>query len=163
MSDLQSTLGSGLNKIQDSLQQGKQKIQTAQEVSQYKKALYEAGTERGELLLKLAETVYQMVRSGTLQHEEFDKYQQPISELDQKMFQAQQAIALLNAKSLEQHACSGCGTVVTDQDKFCGSCGARVEIPEKKPAQEMKACRTCDEMIPEEARFCTCCGIHLAG
>lgn len=163
MSDLQSTLGSGLNKIQDSLQHGKQKIQTAQEVSQYKKVLYEAGTERGELLLKLGETVYQMVRNGSLQHDEFRKYQQPITELDQKMFQAQQAIALLNAKNAEQHVCSGCGTVVTDLDKFCGSCGARVELPEEKPAQEMKACLSCEEMIPEEAQFCTCCGIHLAG
>ncbi|MTH54562.1 zinc ribbon domain-containing protein [Bacillus mangrovi] len=163
MSDLQSTLGSGLNKIQGSLQQGKQKIQTAQEVSQYKKALYEAGTERGELLLKLGESVYQMVRNGELQHDEFKKYQQPIMVLDQKMFQAQQAIALLSAKSSEQHICSACGTAVTEQDKFCGSCGARVEIPEQQPAQEMKPCPSCEEMIPEEARFCTCCGIHTAG
>jgi hypothetical protein len=29
MSDLQTRLGGGLNKIQDSLQQGKQKLQTA--------------------------------------------------------------------------------------------------------------------------------------
>ncbi|MBM7703991.1 zinc ribbon domain-containing protein [Metabacillus iocasae] len=156
MNDLQTKLGGGLNKIQDSLQQGKQKIQVAQEVSQYKKIIQDAGMQRAEILLQIGENVYQKVRSGELQHAELLQDVQAISTLDRKIYQAQQSISQLTQASALGALCS-CGAAITPADKFCGSCGSQVEL-QQTSIEETKSCSTCEEQIAVTANFCTCCG-----
>lgn len=161
MSELQAKLGGGLNKIQDSLQQGKQKIQTAQEIGQYRKIIQESGSIRGQALMQLGEEVYRKIRSGELHSENFSSSISSITESDVKIYQAQSAISLLNQKSGVEHACSTCGTAVTEADKFCGSCGSPVEISVQEEAAETAVCPSCEQQIPAHASFCTCCGTHL--
>ncbi|MEH7083023.1 zinc ribbon domain-containing protein [Neobacillus drentensis] len=162
MSDLQTKLGGGLNLLQDSLQQGKQKLQTVQEVSQFKKLIQEHAEKRAELLLHLGEVAYQKIRTGKLESPELGQFFLKIAELDQRIFQAQKALEQLNKK---EHAwgCSNCGSQITANDKFCGSCGQRQEqLASGIESMETIVCSTCEEQVPSQASFCACCGSRLA-
>lgn len=161
MSDLQTKLGSGLNVLQDSLQQGKQKLQTAQEISQYKKLINDHSEARADLVLKLGEDAYRKIRSGELQDQKLREYFLEIAEIDRRIFNAQKTLEQLNQKSTAG-TCSNCGNPITPEDKFCGSCGQKQELPAELNKQvNMGTCPTCEEQIPADANFCACCGSRL--
>ncbi|UNL84810.1 zinc ribbon domain-containing protein [Priestia koreensis] len=157
MNDLQSKLGGGLNKIQDSLQQGKQKLQTVQEISQQKKIIQEASSKRALLLIQAGEEVYRKVRNGDIQNEELKERFTLLIELDQRIYNAQQMILNLNQESSDSMSCTSCGSAVTVNDKFCGSCGTKVVIPSIEEL-DMKTCHACDQAVPANTQFCSCCG-----
>ncbi|WP_191991871.1 zinc ribbon domain-containing protein [Bacillus aerolatus] len=159
MSDLQTKIGGGLNKLQDSLQTGKQKIQSAQEISQYKRLIQETYLERNEILLQLGEEVYKKLRSQEIHSDEWAQKAASLSALDHKIYQAQQAIAAANAQSAISRTCPNCQNPITADDKFCGSCGTKVEIPSTETDVETKTCAHCEEQIPASALFCICCGV----
>ncbi|MGG1397300.1 zinc ribbon domain-containing protein [Bacillus salipaludis] len=162
MSDLQTKLGGSINKIQDSLQQGKQKLQTAQEISQLKRDIQEISEARSSLILKLGEDTYRRIRTGELQDPNLREYILDIAKLDSQIFKGQKALDVLNQKSQSQ-ACSNCGGTIENGDKFCGHCGQKQEDPHDVNDQtQLLACPTCEEQIPANARFCPCCGSHLA-
>jgi hypothetical protein len=163
MSDLQSKLGGGLNKIQDSLQQGKQKLHTAQEVSQYKKVISENTEKRAEIILKLGEVVYKKIRSGEIQDSELRSISQDVISLDQLIYRTEVMLGKLNEKSLNNQSCPSCGNALTAGDKFCGSCGYKVEEIQAAETEETAACPTCEEQVSVNAAFCGCCGNRLAG
>lgn len=158
MSDLQTKLGGGINKIQDSLLQGKQKLQTVQEMSQYKKEIQDLSDSRCSLILKLGEMAYRKIRTGELVDSELRDNFLDISELDQKIFKSQNALEILSEKS-ETCTCSFCGAVIENGDKFCGSCGQKQEEKNMLSNQnELSACPSCEEQIPVSSNFCPCCG-----
>lgn len=162
VSDLQSKLGGGLNLLQDSLQQGKQKLQTVQEVSQLKRLIQEHAEKRADLLLKLGEQTYQQIRTGQLEVPELSEFQLKIAEQDQRIFQAQKALEQLNKKA-STSACANCGTALNENDKFCGSCGQRQEqAASSMDSIETVVCPTCQEHTPTQAAYCACCGSRLA-
>jgi len=161
MSDLQSKLGGGLNKIQGSLQQGKLKIQTAQELNQYNKMIAEGLDERTEIILKIGEEVYKKLRSGDLQDESLGELAKDIVFLDQKIFQARKMVERANESSKEENTCSNCQSKLAPGDKFCGSCGYMVQETEKQEDIELIACSHCQELVPGNAAFCSCCGNRL--
>lgn len=161
MSDLQTKLGGGLNKLQDSLQQGKQKLQTAQEISQYKKEIQELLESRCDLILKLGEDTYRKIRANEIQDQQLREYLLDIAQLDVKVFKAEKALDLLIQKNASS-TCSSCGTTLNGDDKFCGSCGQKQE---ERTAltnlAQMVICPTCEEQTPTDATFCSCCGSRL--
>ncbi|MDZ5472038.1 zinc ribbon domain-containing protein [Bacillus sp. 31A1R] len=163
MSDLQTKLGGGINKIQDSLQQGKQKLQIAQEISQYNKLISETAEKRAEVIFKLGETIYRKIRSGEIQDSDLHNIGKEVVEYDQTIYKAQVMLAQLKMKTEHNSSCSGCGTSLTSDDKFCGSCGQKVERVEVTEVAEMAACPTCEEQVPVNGAFCSCCGNRLAG
>ncbi|MFF2446494.1 zinc ribbon domain-containing protein [Neobacillus sp. NPDC058068] len=161
MSDLQTKLGGGLNMLQDSLQQGKQKLQVAQEISQYRKLVQENSERRADLLLKLGEDTYRRIRTGDVQDPQLREYVLKIAELDRGIFQTQKALEQLNRKS-DTWACSNCGTQIGANDKFCGSCGQIQEpIAIGNDTEETAVCPTCEEQVPAQAKFCACCGSRM--
>jgi RNA polymerase subunit RPABC4/transcription elongation factor Spt4 len=158
MSDLQTRLGGGLNKIQDSLQQGKQKLQTAQEISQYKKEIQDLSESRGDLILRLGEDTYRKIRTGEILDNHLREYFLSIAELDRKIFKAQNALEILSQKS-ETQTCTHCGAIIENGDKFCGSCGQKQEEKNVLTDQtQLAICPACEEQIPTTAKFCPCCG-----
>ncbi|MFJ8245984.1 zinc ribbon domain-containing protein [Peribacillus asahii] len=162
MNDLHEKLGSGLNKIQDSLQTNKQKFQNAQGVNQHKKIIQEASLKRNEILLQLGEELYKKLRSNEIQSDKLSSKVASLIDLDRSIFQSQQAIAELTTHSTMDHSCTACGSTVTSDDKFCGSCGAKVELPKREILTETATCPTCEEHIPVHAMFCNCCGTKVA-
>jgi len=162
MSDLQTKLGGSLNKIQDSLQQGKQKLQTVQEMSQFKKEIQDFSETRGSLILKLGEDAYQKIRTGELQDQKLHEYVNEITKLDKQIYHAQKELENLIQKGTAR-ACSNCGGTIDSNDKFCGFCGQKQEIPTTLNSQiELTVCPTCEEQIPVDVHFCQCCGSRSA-
>ena len=162
MSDLQTKLGGGLNKLQDSLQQGKQKLQTVQEISQFKKEIQEFSELRSDLILKLGEDTYRKLRLGDLQDPQLHEYFHSIAELDRKIFNTQKSLESLDQKS-STTICTTCGASLSAEDKFCGSCGQKQEERTNLSDQtQLAVCPTCEEQIPADANFCACCGSRLA-
>lgn len=163
MNELQDKLGSGLNKIQDSLQTNKQKLQNAQTINQYKRSIQENGMKRNEILLQLGEELYKKLRSNEINPtEELTKKMTSLMEFDHVIFKSQQSIAELNSQSHTEYACNSCGSPVTSEDKFCGGCGVKVELPKSDTAVEKSTCPSCEEQIPLNAVFCNCCGLKTS-
>lgn len=161
MSDLQTKFGGGLNKIQGSLQQGKQKLITVQEISTTKKSLQEMGDQRANVMIKLGEETYKLIRNGIINNTTLTPIIQSIPDMDIKIFQFQQALDLLNKKEQENSACTACGTLVTTDDKFCGGCGAAVELQPDSHTDEEKECTSCSMPVPVTAEYCGCCGVKF--
>lgn len=158
MNDLQNKIGGGLNKLQDSLQQGKQKFQIAQELNQFKKVIQDAGMKRAELILQLGEEVYQKLRSGEVHEPKLIDIAQSIMSLDHQIYQSQRSIEDLSQNTESGFTCKGCGASVTSLDKFCGACGSPIVREEVREDVEKIACSACEESIPASANFCSCCG-----
>lgn len=153
MADIYEKIGSGINKIQGNLQ-------TTQSISQYKKVIQEASLKRTEILIQLGEEVYKKFRVKEIESEELKTQVSSLIELDQKIFQSQQAIAEIYAQTKE-HSCPQCGAPITEEDRFCGGCGSKVELQVPKSDSATKICSTCQEKIPETAQFCSCCGVKI--
>lgn len=162
MSDLQSKLGGGLNKLQDSLNQGKQKLQVVQEISQYNKIISEGLENRAKIIFELGEEAYRKLRNRELNDAVLLELAGGIISIDQKVYQARKMVAQLNATSQQTNQCSGCGTALTPGDKFCGTCGQKAEQYQEQETVEMTTCPSCEEEVPAHTTFCSCCGIRLA-
>lgn len=163
MSDLQAKLGGGLNKLQGSIQQGKQKLQNVQEIMQLKRVIQESATKRAEYIAQLGESVYLKMRKGEIQDEALSSLVSDIAEYDIKMFQAQVAVEQLSEQPSAGYACPSCNGLISEHDKFCGSCGTPVEKVTVKAEVEKTPCPTCEVEIPVTANFCNCCGTKVAG
>ncbi|MHA7139635.1 zinc ribbon domain-containing protein [Rossellomorea arthrocnemi] len=158
MSEFQSKIGGGLNKLQDSLQQGKHKLQVAQETSQFRKKVQVHAQTRAKLMIELGEAAYRKIRSKELEDGDLLKNVEVIAKHDKEMFKAQKMISLLTSQTQDAESCT-CGSPITSDMKFCGSCGQKVEIVATS-IEEEKYCGFCEEGIPMSARYCTCCGVQ---
>ena len=158
MSEFQTKIGGGLNKIQDSLQQGKHKLQVAQETSQFRKKVQVHAQTRAKLMIELGETAYRKIRSNELEDGELLKSAEDIAKHDKEMFKAQKMISVLTSQTQDSENCI-CGSPISSDMKFCGSCGQKVEIVATSMEEE-KFCGFCQEGIPMSARYCTCCGVQ---
>ncbi|WP_338470920.1 zinc ribbon domain-containing protein [Niallia sp. XMNu-256] len=153
MADIYEKIGSGISKIQGNLQ-------SSQTITQYKKIIQEASLKRTEILIHLGEDVYEKFRTKELESEEHLDQFSSLIELDQKIYQSQQAIAALNAHT-KVHSCPQCASPLTEGDRFCAGCGYKVELQVSPSDTATKECPTCNERIPEAAQFCNCCGIKI--
>lgn len=163
MSELQTKLGGGLNMLQGSLQQGKQKLQIAQEISQQKKLINENAEKKAELLLKMGEMVYKKIRTGEIADGQLDTVAKEIIQFDQRIYQSQQTLAQLNMSSQQRQSCTSCGGPITTDDKFCGACGQKVEHAQATTRIETEACPVCEADVPVNTAFCVCCGNQMVG
>ncbi|RSL35379.1 zinc ribbon domain-containing protein [Salibacterium salarium] len=157
MSDIQTKIGGGVNKLQDSIKSGKQKLQNAQEVSQHRRIVQEASEKRSMEIHKIGEIIYKRNRLEEETDSELHANIAKIKELDIIMYQAQQKIEEFQQQEVEGRVCPECHTSVSEVDKFCGSCGT--EIPMPTPTDDKtKECHSCEQEIVATAAFCTCCG-----
>ena len=156
MNEVQNKLGGGLNKIQDSLQQGKQKLQHAQEMNQLLSSQNVLREKRFEQVVKIGELTLQELHTGHSSKEKIYELKNSIQDLDQQIYSYGQKLEEFRKQQDNGHSCPKCGNGVSDQDKFCGSCGERVVIPVE---QELtKTCGVCHTFVTDEAVYCPCCG-----
>jgi predicted amidophosphoribosyltransferase len=61
--------------------------------------------------------------------------------------------------------CSDCGKELTDQDKFCSQCGAKVEVvaspPLVQPSVMTVICEVCGHKSMHGGAYCEACGSKL--
>lgn len=156
--DLQSKLGDGLSKLSGGIEQGKQKLQTAQEVSRLNRNVNELGQKKSKALLELGQLTYMKIRSGEITDAELVELTSNLVGLDKNIFTSIKKIAELNKSDDNQQACPSCGTVNGVNDKFCGGCGTKLEAEKETSLINEEQCEHCEEMVPSGANFCPCCG-----
>lgn len=79
MSDLQAKFGNGMNKLQEGIEQGKMKLQVAQEVAQLKKITQEKLQAKTEILLELGQTTYMQLRNDEVRIEVLKGIVEPVT------------------------------------------------------------------------------------
>ncbi|MEH6942734.1 double zinc ribbon domain-containing protein [Bacillus sp. JJ722] len=161
MSDLQSKLGGGINRIQDSLQQGKQKLQTAQEVSQLNKLLQGKLDERGLAIFKLGEEVYKKIRKQEFQDQELAAITEQLERYDHEIYSIQAKLSELSNNNGDGQVCPSCQVTINHTDKFCGGCGAPVNNKTTDKETDTVPCQKCEVSVPTTASYCGCCGSKM--
>lgn len=159
MQGLQTKLGDSLTKIKDGLDQGKQKLQTVQEISELKREQAQALQEKMQALVEIGHICYTLIRQNQIQNELFQPLCERIINQDQLLYQISKKIAELQPTE-GKNTCQ-CGEVLQKSDKFCGSCGAKVSLSEPPASMETICCPTCKVGSTLHAKYCFCCGTKL--
>lgn len=158
LSDLQTKLGSGMNKLQEGIEQGKMKLQIAQEIAQLKKEANNQLQQKAEILLELGKRTYVQLRNGNVREEELQQLILPVQNIDVSVYKAYQKIADLQKEQGVKGTCI-CGNTLTSADKFCGQCGQKNTMLIEKQEVETVLCSSCEVSIAKESTFCPACGI----
>ncbi|UNC91137.1 zinc ribbon domain-containing protein [Candidatus Contubernalis alkaliaceticus] len=159
MADLQSVVGSGLNKVQEGLETGKKKIETAKEINQMKKDLQQLQAEKALQLTRIGQRIHYMYRRKEFKDEEVQEIAENMKAVDKKIWNLHKQIAEFE-REVDSLACASCGANVSMEDKFCAGCG----IPVEKPKLEVTVgnCSCCGTPVNESYKYCTACGQLLS-
>ncbi|WP_169891047.1 zinc ribbon domain-containing protein [Litchfieldia alkalitelluris] len=163
--NLQSKLGEGLSKFQGGIEQGKQKLQLVQEINRLKKEINEVSGKKAKVLLEVGQATYNKIRQGEITDPELVELTEKLVGFDHNIYQSRKKVAELNSTSDNQGGitCPSCQTVNSNDAKFCGGCGAKVEAAATVLSVEGEPCVKCEESIPHDANFCPCCGTKVVG
>lgn len=151
-----------MNKLQEGIEQGKMKLQVAQEIAQLKKEIQGQLQKKTEVLLELGQTVYVQLRNNGVKEAELKQVVAPIQAFDVAIYQAQKRIVELQKQQGEKTTCE-CGGSLSINDKFCGTCGKQNPMLAVESSVEKVACVSCNEHIAKDSIFCPVCGIKQGG
>lgn len=157
MSNVENTIGRGLSKIQDGLDKGKNKVEAMKEISKLNKTIDDANSKKAECLLEVGVYVYKLMRQGLVENETLNEKCASIVGFDYIIYDSKKKIDELK-KASEGFACS-CGYTLTSEEKFCGGCGKKVELPIENTNNI--TCNKCDMVIEQGVNFCPCCGVKI--
>ena len=167
MPTIQEKFEGTVSKLQSGIEDGKSKLQTAQEISKHKKVLKEVSEEKAILLFRLGELVYKKIRIGEIEKEGLDYLINDIISKDKELFDNQKMIEDLSNSQNSESLCTQCGSNVLKGDKFCGSCGTKVEIKQELSNFTLVECNACSTEITDDSRYCPSCGtkqqLHFEG
>lgn len=127
------------------------------EIDKLNKSVEDASLRKEEALLELGIFIYKKVREGLLDNEEINEKCESIIGFDHVIYDSKVKIDKFN-KQLQGIKCS-CGAILTSEDRFCGKCGRKVEIPVDNT--EYIECKRCLSNIDKTSTYCPCCGIKL--
>ena len=114
-----------------------------------------AKTKKANLLLDIGIMTYEKIRNEIIIDDSFDNICNEILEIDKLIYNNNLRIKTLEEKSREL-VCE-CGSVLNSENKFCGTCGKKVEIEENY----LTECIRCNSLNEEDSVYCACCGIKL--
>ena len=127
------------------------------EIDKLNKSVEDASLRKEGALLELGIFIYKKVREGLLDNEEINEKCESIIGFDHVIYDSKVKIDKFN-KQLQGIKCS-CGAILTPEDRFCGKCGQKVEIPVDNT--EYIECKRCLSNIYKTSTYCPCCGIKL--
>jgi hypothetical protein len=160
VSDIQTKLGDGLSMLKGGIEQGKQKLQQVQEVSELRKKVKEASQKKTKILLDMGQQVSLLIREGTLRHEGLERLTDSLVQLDPIIYRSNLKIQEISEKSSDTISCE-CGAPIQSGDKFCGSCGKKTVVPNVELTEERISCPSCQEQFPITSKYCSCCGTRM--
>ena len=114
-----------------------------------------AQIKKANLLLDMGIMTYEKIRNEIIIDDSFDNICNEILEIDKLIYNNNLRIKKLEEKSKDL-VCE-CGSVLNSENKFCGSCGKKVEIEENYLIE----CIRCNSLNEEDSVYCACCGIKL--
>ena len=107
------------------------------------------------LLLDMGIMTYEKIRNEIIVDNSFDDICNEILEIDKLIYNNNLRIKKLEEKS-DDIVCE-CGSVLNSENKFCGTCGKKVEIEE----EYLTECIRCNSLNEEDSVYCACCGAKL--
>lgn len=160
MSDIQSTFRKMTKSLQKGYEDTKVKFQTTQEILDIKDRISENEEKRMKLVVSLGEKYYLKYRNGEVDDNETQEICAQIGELDSVIFKDLKLIEEKSSEGSSSNHCE-CGAPLTPEDKFCRSCGKKIEPP-KEEIIEKEICPNCGEETPVNSKYCNCCGKKLS-
>lgn len=158
MANVEDKIGMGLSKIQDGLDKSKNKVEFMKEISKLNKVVDDINSKKADALLELGIYVYKKVREGIIDDADIVEKCQSIVGFDHIAYENKRKIEDLKIEN-KGFVCS-CGMSLSYEDKFCGGCGKKVEIPTENT--EYILCNRCDTNIEADSKFCPCCGVKIS-
>ena len=111
--------------------------------------------KKANLLLDMGIMTYEKIRNEIIVDNSFDDICNEILEIDKLIYNNNLRIKKLEEKS-DEIVCE-CGSVLNSENKFCGTCGKKVEIEE----DYLTECIRCNSLNEEDSVYCACCGAKL--
>lgn len=161
MENLQGQFQKGLSSVQKGLKEGKDKIQATQELMSLKLKVSEKEAQRSKLIGDIGEIAYMKIRKGDIDSADFNQIIEQLKEADKYIYNNLKVIEE-KTKVQNQGTMCECGTSISSSDKFCVSCGKKVETVTAEILVENITCTNCEENIQSNSSFCNCCG-HKIG
>ncbi|KNF09765.1 hypothetical protein CLPU_2c02170 [Gottschalkia purinilytica] len=161
MNDFKEKFHKGISTFQKELKEGKEKIQTSQEVMSLKLKLSEYEDERLNLIYSLGELAYKKMRENELKDTELENTVADITNVDKSIYSILKVIDE-KTKSEKSVIICDCGEKLSHQDKFCKGCGMKLDSKEENETIEMISCSKCEEKIVSDSNFCGCCGAKIS-
>lgn len=159
MDNLGSKIQKGLSNVQKGIEDGKTKFQTSQEIVNLKDEVKEFEEKRTSLVLDLGELTYGEIRTGLINKELVESISNDIFGIDKNIFNL---LKTIDEKSAKENAdiCQ-CGAPLSSEDKFCKSCGKKVEILQVDLDIDTLACHRCGTENIVTNSYCNCCGVKI--
>ena len=159
MDNLGSKIQKGLSNVQKGIEDGKTKFQTSQEIVNLRYELKEFDEKRTSLILDMGELTYGQIRTGEANEELVKSISEDIFEIDKNIFNLLETIEEKSAK--ENASLCQCGGHLSPDDKFCKSCGKKVELFEVDNNVETIICHRCNTETISTNNYCNCCGVKI--
>ena len=159
MPNIQEKFHRGLSSVQRGIQEGKEKIQTSQEIISLKLNVSKEESKRAKLITSIGEIAYLKIRKGEIDSTEFNHLLEELKEVDKYIYNT---LKIIEEKTKQdERAICECGNELGATDKFCIECGKQVGVEEKEEDIDYMMCSNCEESIPSTSNFCSCCGHNL--
>lgn len=149
----------GLSNVQKGIEEGKNKIQTSQELLGLKEEVAQVEEKRSSFIFDLGELTYKKIRDGEIEGEDLNSIGIEVSSLDKEIFNLLKIIEEKTRKQ-ENLVCE-CGAGLTVNDKFCKECGSKVEALISSDDKDMIICQHCESKNITSNNYCNCCGIKI--
>lgn len=159
--NFQNIIGEGLSKLQGGIEQGKQKLQTAQEINELNKQTNDLNQQKSKILLDLGQLAYYKIRTGQISDIEMSELTKDVFQFDQQIYRSLRQLSEFKSSKQQGTICGNCGNSTDGIDKYCGSCGSKVEIQQEIVIQGDVECMSCGELAPLHANHCPCCGMRM--
>lgn len=159
MDNLGSKFQKGFSNVQKGIEDGKNKIQTSQEVLALKEEVRVFEEKRSSIIIDLGELTYKRIRENQIKEEALNNIALEILGLDKEIFSLLQIIEEKSKK--EKDLQCECGSELTASDRFCKECGKKVELAVKKQSLHMVICERCQTENTAENNYCNCCGLKI--
>lgn len=157
MSNVQNTIGMGLSKLQDGIDKSKSKVDLMKEISKMNKTIEDISAKKADAILEIGLMCYQKIREGSLEDKEIKEKCESITGFDYIIYDNKRKIYEIS--KIDKGFLCECGNNVSQEDKFCGACGKKIE--EKIEEFNYIVCNNCEMSIIENAKFCPCCGMKI--
>ncbi len=156
MADFKGTLDEGASKAYAGWESNKKKIESTIELKKIEKEIKELNGRKAEYLFSIGQYIHMLYRNNAFEVPEIVHLFQGVIEIDK-------AIYFYNEKSREIKGASGmlicenCNAQMSEEEKFCSSCGERVE--QAQDYQSQTSCACCENILMSTYNYCPVCGV----